>query len=73
MTTIYDVINEKLLIKAIEKRPGAFKEIFIYDNEGNTILPFPQVLDDYNQGIDDCDVHSHLTNVFTTARAYWRI
>ena len=65
--------NEKLLIKPLEKRPGAFKEVVIYDDEGNLALPFPKVLDDYNQGISDCDIHSHLINVYTTARTHLRI
>ena len=67
------MVNEELLIKLIEKRPGVFKEIIIYDDEGNIALSFPKVLDDYNQGMGGCDIHSHLINAFITARTYWRV
>ena len=73
MTTIHDVANEELLIKPIEKRPGASKEVVIYDDQGKPALPFPRVLDDYNQGMSGCDIHSHLINVYTTARTYHRV
>ena len=73
MTTIHDVIHEALLIKPIKKRPGASKEIIIHNDEGNLALPFPQVLNDYNQGIGDCDVHSQFISVYTTARTHQRI
>ena len=32
MTIIHDVVNEELLTKPVEKRPGASKEIIIYDD-----------------------------------------
>ena len=32
MIIIHDVINEELLTKLIEKRPGASKEIIIYED-----------------------------------------
>ena len=73
MITIHDVIHEVFLTKPIKKRPGAFKEVIIYDDEGNLILPFPQVLNNYNQGMDGCEVHSQLINVYTTARIYQRV
>ena len=73
MITIHDVVNEELLTKPMEKRPGASKEIIIYDDQGKSALPFPQVLDDYNQGIGGCDIHSHLINIYTTARTHYRI
>ena len=41
MTTIHDVINEEILTKPVEKRPGASKEVVIYNDNGNTALPFP--------------------------------
>ena len=73
MTTIHDVVNEELLTKPLAKRPGALKEIIIHDDEDNLVLPFPRVLDDYNQGMGGCDIHSHLTSVYTTARTHYRI
>ena len=73
MITIHDVINEELLTKPMEKRPGASKEIIIYDNQGKPILSFPQILDDYNQGMGGYDIHSHLTNIYTTARTHYRV
>ena len=51
MIIIHDVIHEVLLIKPIKKRPGTSKKVIIYDDEGNLALPFPQVLNDYNQGM----------------------
>ena len=73
MTTMHDVVNEELLTKPIEKRPGASKEVVIYNDEGNPVLPFPRVLDDYNQGMGGCDIHSHLISVYTTARVHLRV
>ena len=48
MIIIHDVINEELLIKPLIKRPKALKEIIIYDDKDNLVLPFPRVLDNYN-------------------------
>ena len=73
MTTVHDVTNEELLIKPLEKRPGAFKEVVIYDDEGNLALPFPKILDDYNQGMGGCDIHSYLISVYTIARTHLRV
>ena len=73
MTTIHDVIHEALLTKPIKKRPGASKEVIIHDDEGNLALPFPQVLNDYNQGMGDYNVHSQLISVYTTTRIYQRV
>ena len=73
MTIVHDVTNEKLLIKSLKKRPGAFKEVVIYDNEENLALPFPKILNDYNQGMGGCDIHSYLISVYTTARIHLRI
>ena len=70
MTIIHNVINKKLFIKSIEKRPGALKEIIIYNEEENRALSFPQVLDDYNQGMSDYNIYSYLISVYITARAY---
>ena len=62
MIIIHDVVNQESLIKFIEKRPGANKEVIIYDDKGDLALSFPRVLDDYNQGMDDCNIHSQLTS-----------
>ena len=73
MTIIHDMIHEELLIKPIKKRSGAFKEIIIYDDEGNQALPFPQILNDYNQGMGGCDIHSQFINVYIIARTHQRV
>ena len=62
MITIHDVVNQESLIKFIEKHPGANKEVVIYDDKGDLALSFPRVLNDYNQGIDGCNIHSQLTS-----------
>ena len=73
MTIIHDVINQELLIKPLEKRPGAFRKVIIHDDEGNPALPFPRVLDDYNKGMGGCDIHSHLINVYIISRTNYRV
>ena len=73
MIIIHNVINEELLTKPLIKRPKALKEIIIHDDEDNLILSFPRVLNDYNQGMGDCDIHSHLISVYITVRTHYRI
>ena len=73
MITIHDVTNKKSLIKPLEKRPGALKEVVIHDDQGNLALPFPKVLDNYNKGMGGCNIHSHLINIHITARTHLRV
>ena len=73
MTIIHDVVNQELLIKPLEKRPRAFREIIIHDDEGNPALSFSRVLDDYNKGMGGCDIHSHLISVYITSRTYYKV
>ena len=73
MIIIHDVVNEELLIKSLIKRPRAFKEVIIHNDKDNLVLSFPRVLNDYNQGMGDCDIYSHLINVYITARTHYRI
>ena len=73
MITIHDVINEELLIKPLEKRPGVSNEIIIYNDKENPVLSFPQVLNDYNKGISDYNIYSQLISVYITAQTHLRI
>ena len=73
MIIIHDVVNEESITKPLEKRPGALKEVVIYDDKGNQALPFPRVLDDYNQGMGGYDIHSQLISIYITARTHYRV
>ena len=73
MTTIHDVTNEKSLIKPLEKRPGALKEMAIHDDQGNLALPFLKVLDNYNKRMSGCDIYSYLINIYITARTHLKV
>jgi Transposase IS4 len=72
MTTAHDVKNDELAWRDACTRRNACLERS-RETAGRTELPYPQLSEDYNQGMNSCDVASQLWSYYSVSRySHWR-
>jgi Transposase IS4 len=72
MTTAHDVKNDELAWRdAATRRNACLKRS--RETAGRTELPYPQLSEDYNHGMNSCDVASQLWSYYSVSRySHWR-
>jgi hypothetical protein len=72
MTTTHDVKNDELAWRDTATRRNAYLKRS-RETAGRTELPYPQLSEDYNHGMNACDVASQLWSYYSVLRySYWR-